>query len=173
MNKEIKTAFLLVVVAVLFGATEASAQDYTDEEVKEVYKEAYTKATLEAFEGEGMACVYIAERTKELCEAQGVEGYAIMARGHIIPVVELPSGGYYGGQYQFLYRFTSFNRNWRDKAIYSAWGGATNARGGATLKDRKIYDHADVFVDYVFIEELEGYKYLLKNTREYPMPEGN
>ena len=172
MNKALAVGWIVSLFLISLVGVTAEA-NYTDEEVKEIYKEAYTQAVLEAFEGDGMACVYIAERTKELYELQEVEGYAIITMSHIIPIVKLPNNEYYGGQYQFLYRFTSFNRNWRDKVIYSSWGGNTNSAGGALLKNKIIYDHADVFIDYVFIEELEQYRYLLRNVRNYPIPEGN
>lgn len=139
----------------------SSQYNYTDEEIKYIYNKAYVIAVQEAAPDKTKACGYICYRTNELCESIGVEGYFIVMLTHVIPVVQLNDGTYYGCQYQYLEQYTSYNRNWNNKTVYISGDFKYSKIGAAFITNRIIYDNnSKIFIDKIYINNLDE---LVKN----------
>lgn len=164
----IVSLFLISLVSVTAEAMSVSAEqnqrggdflgNLTEEDIEKIkiFEEAYVVSSLEAFESDNKACGFIATNTQKICEEQEIDVDFIMTTMHIIPVIET-SRGFYGVQGYALYKFTSYYRNWPERAVYDGADYKADSSGRAVLTNRKIKTHAPVFIDCIWDERIEKY----------------
>jgi len=124
-----KKAFLILILFLLTLAMSVSAEQtvwvheskefntaYTDYEVKQIYRAAYIIAVKEAYYDDRKSCGYQMQRTVDLLEENGVLGYMVVVPGHVMPLVKMADGTYYGLQY-----LDEFCREWGERKVNHSW----------------------------------------------------
>ena len=124
---------------------------YTDDEVKQIYKEAYMQAVRESWEL-GERCGYQMWRTVELVEEQGVRGYMMWYPEHVIPLVKLKDGTYYGLQY--LKEFTSEEKRWGERKVNYSWRMKYVGSSKSVSITKREGTYARLNIEYVSLSDI-------------------
>jgi len=149
---------IIFIISLLLLVTPVNIFAYNNTSDIGIFRDAYVNASITAIKSDSKACGFIVEETMRLCAEQGVDVDFVVMRTHVIPVIQIGENQWYGLQYQWLWVYTSYYKNWNNRTVYDNATFKYDSNGVSFITNRtRKTNYGNVFIDKITIPNLRDY----------------